>query len=65
MVYGSALLLAYALGHCLVIAVAGAGSAWVQRTLNWNAESTAGGVIKKGCGVLVICGGLYMLYTAQ
>ncbi len=64
-VFGAALLTAYGLGHCLVIAIAGAGSAWVQRTLDWNAESQAGGLIKKACGVLVILGGLYMLYIAK
>jgi len=64
-VFGAALLVAYGLGHCLVIALAGASSAWVQRTLDWNAESRAGGLIKKACGVLVILGGLYMLYIAQ
>jgi cytochrome c-type biogenesis protein len=64
-VFGTALLAAYGLGHCLVIAVAGAGSAWVQRTLDWNAESTAGGAIKKTCGVLVILGGFYLLYIAR
>jgi cytochrome c-type biogenesis protein len=64
-VVGAALLIAYGLGHCMVIALAGVGSAWVQLTLDWNAESRAGGVIKKACGVLVILGGLYMLYIAQ
>ena len=64
-VFGAGLLLAYGLGHCLVIAVAGAGSAWVQRTLDWNSESPIGSLIKKACGVLVILGGLYMLYLAN
>ena len=64
-VFGAALLTAYGLGHCLVIAIAGAGSAWVQRTLDWNAGSRAGGVIKKACGVLVILGGLYLLHIAH
>jgi len=64
-VYGAALLIAYGLGHCLVIAIAGAGSAWVQRTLDWNAESRAGGLMKKVCGVLVVLGGLFMLYIAH
>lgn len=64
-VYGASLLLAYGLGHCLPIALAGAGSAWVQRTLDWNANSAAGKVLKKVCGALVIAGGLYLLYTAH
>ena len=63
--YGAALLLAYGVGHCLVIAIAGAGSAWVQRTLDWNAESRTGAIIKKACGALVVLGGMYLLYTAH
>ena len=63
--YGAALLLAFGLGHCLVIAIAGAGSAWVQRTLDWNAESRTGAIIKKACGALVVFGGMYLLYTAH
>ncbi|HPF71179.1 MAG TPA: cytochrome c biogenesis protein CcdA [Candidatus Krumholzibacteria bacterium] len=62
---GAALLLSYGLGHCLVIALAGAGSAWVQRTLDWNAGSRAGTVIRRTCGVLVVVGGLYVLRTAR
>ena len=63
--FGAALLVAYGLGHCLVIAVAGAGSAWVQRTLDWNADSRAGGMIRRTCGVLIILGGLYLLYISH
>lgn len=64
-VFGVALLTAYGLGHCLVIAIAGGGSAWVQRTLDWNAQSRAGGLLKKACGVLVILAGFYMLHIAR
>ena len=63
--YGASLLLAFGLGHCLVIAIAGAGSAWVQRTLDWNAQSRTGTIVKKVCGALVVLGGLYLLYTAH
>ena len=64
-VFGASLLIAYGLGHCLVIALAGAGSAWVQRTLDWNADSRAGMMVKKTCGVLVILAGFYLLYIAH
>jgi cytochrome c-type biogenesis protein len=64
-VLGMLLILSYGLGHCLVIALAGAGSAWVQKTLDWNSTSTAGRVLKQSCGILVILGGLYLLYTAH
>ncbi|HPF36891.1 MAG TPA: cytochrome c biogenesis protein CcdA [Candidatus Krumholzibacteria bacterium] len=61
---GAALLTAYGLGHCLVIALAGAGSAWVQRVLDWNEDSRAAVVIRRTCGALIILAGLYLLYTA-
>ncbi|MCP4573747.1 MAG: cytochrome C biogenesis protein [bacterium] len=63
--YGAALLAAYGIGHCLIIAVAGSSAVWTQRVLDWNAGSPIGLRIKKVCGVLVIMGGLYMLYTAR
>jgi len=63
--FGAGLLAAYGLGHCGVIAAAGAGSAWVQRTLDWNSGSRGSGILKKICGVLVIAGGFYLLYTAR
>ena len=63
--YGAALLAAYGIGHCLVIALAGSSAAWTQRVLDWNATSTTGKRAKHVCGVLVIVGGLYMLWTAH
>jgi cytochrome c-type biogenesis protein len=58
-----ALLLAFALGHCTVIAVAGASMGAVQRYLNWNERSQAITWVKRVCGVLVICGAGYLIYT--
>ncbi len=63
--YGAALLAAYGIGHCLVIALAGSSVAWTQRLLDWNTSSTAGKRIKQVCGVLVIVAGFYMLWTAH
>ncbi|MFH2052120.1 MAG: cytochrome c biogenesis protein CcdA [bacterium] len=63
--YGAALLAAYGIGHCLVIALAGSSAAWTQRVLDWNATSATGKRVKHVCGVLVIIAGLYMLWTAN
>ncbi len=63
--YGAALLAAYGIGHCLVIAVAGSSAAWTQKVLDWNSASPAGQWVKRICGVLVVLGGIYMLYTGQ
>lgn len=63
--YGAALLAAYGIGHCLVIALAGSSAAWTQRVLDWNAGSATGRRVKRICGALVVVAGLYMLYTAR
>lgn len=62
--YGILLLLIYGLGHCSVIVFAGTFTEVVQRYLNWNEKSKGATILKKICGVLVLLGGLYMLYTA-
>ena len=60
----ASLLLAFAFGHCAVIAVAGGSMGAVQRYLNWNERSGAITWIKRVSGVLVICGSAYLVYTA-
>lgn len=62
--YGASLLLAYGIGHCAVIVVAGTFTEVVQRFLNWNENSKAVTVLKAICGVLVVLGGVWMIYTA-
>ena len=62
---GVLLILFYGLGHCLIIALAGGSTAWVQKTLDWNESSPAGLLLKKICGLLVVLGGFYLLYTAH
>ena len=64
MAYGVVLLAVYGIGHCSVIVVAGTSTELVQRYLNWNEESKGADVLKKVCGVLVILGGAYLIYTA-
>ncbi len=63
-VYGVILLAVYGVGHCSVIVVAGTSTELVQRYLNWNEESKGADILKKVCGVFVILGGLYLIYTA-
>ena len=62
--YGAALLLAYGIGHCAVIVLAGTSTEVVQKFLNWNENSKAVTRIKGACGVLVVLGGTWMIYTA-
>lgn len=62
--YGLLLLLAYGVGHCSVIVAAGTSTELVQRFLNWNENSRGTAVLKRICGVLVLLGGIWMIYTA-
>jgi len=63
--YGIALLLAFGVGHCAVLAAAGASAGAVQRYLNWNERSNGAVILRKVCGGLVLLGGLYLIYTAR
>ena len=63
--YGVLLLVAYGIGHCSVIVFAGTFTEVVQRYMNWNEKSKGAIILKKICGVLVLAGGLYMVYTAR
>jgi cytochrome c-type biogenesis protein len=62
--YAGSLLLMYGVGHCSVIVFAGTSAGLVQRYMNWNKQSKGSLVLKRICGVLIIVGGLYMLYIA-
>jgi len=62
--YGALLLLFYGLGHCSIIVAAGTSAELVQKYLNWNERSRGTRIVKVGCGVLVLLGGLYLIYTA-
>lgn len=62
--YGASLLLAYGVGHCSVIVLAGTFTEVVQRFLNWNEQSSGVTVLKRVCGGLVIMGGVWLIYSA-
>ena len=64
LIYGAALLLAYGVGHCSVIVAAGTSTGLVQRYLNWTEQSGGALVVRRVCGVLVLVGGLYLIYVA-
>ena len=63
--YGVLLLFTYGIGHCSVIVLAGTCTELVQRYMNWNEKSKGAIIVKKTCGVLVLLGGLYLIYTAS
>lgn len=59
--FAAGLLLAYGLGHCSVIVVAGTSTERVQRYLHWSEDSRGMRILKGACGILVIAGGFYLL----
>lgn len=61
-IYASAIILVYALGHCLVIGMAGTFTEAVEKYLNWNESSSGATKLKKFCGLIIILGGFYLLY---
>jgi len=63
--YGVLLLAVYGVGHCSVIVLAGTSTELVQKYLNWNERSRGAVILKKVCGVLVLLGGVYLIYTAS
>ena len=62
--FGVLLLGIYGVGHCSVIVLAGTSTELVQKYLNWNEKSRGTVIVKKVCGVLVLLGGVYLIYTA-
>ena len=60
--YGAALLAAYGLGHCSIIVAAGTFTRTVQHYLKWTERSRGTAIARKVCGVLVIMGGVYLLW---
>ncbi len=62
-VYSVILLLAFGIGHILVIVAAGTLTKKVQQYLNWTEKSKSALYIKRICGVLVILSGVYMIYN--
>lgn len=64
LIYGIALLLAYGLGHCSVIVVAGTSTKLVQQYLNWNEQSRGAKAVRVICGALVLLGGVWLVYSA-
>jgi len=62
--HAASLLVAYGLGHCLVIVMAGTCTELVQHYMDWNEKSRGAVILRKICGVLVLLGGLYLVFIA-
>lgn len=64
LLFAVALLAFFGLGHCGVITAAGTSAEAVQRYLHWNERSRGATILRRICGVLVLLGGIYLIYTA-
>jgi cytochrome c-type biogenesis protein len=62
LLYGIILLLAYGVGHCSVIIFAGTFTEVIQCYMNWNEKSKGAVILKRICGVLILIGGIYLIY---
>lgn len=61
---GFLLLTVYGVGHCAVLVMAGTSTELVQRWLKWGETSKGPVILRKVCGVLVLLGGLWLIYLA-
>ncbi|MGB6867502.1 MAG: cytochrome c biogenesis protein CcdA [Candidatus Aminicenantaceae bacterium] len=61
--YGLVLLSAFAIGHCAVIIAAGTSTRLVQQIIRWDEQSKGIATVRKICGILVLLGGIYLVYS--
>jgi cytochrome c-type biogenesis protein len=61
---GIALLVAFAVGHSIVILLFGVLGGGLSRVVSWNQRSHAAAIIRKVCGLLLIAGAGYMIYLS-
>jgi len=58
------LLLAYGVGHCVLIVAAGVSAGRVQRVLDWHGSSWGAAWMRRACGLLVLAGAVWLVVTA-
>ena len=65
-VMAAGLVLAFGVGHCAVIVAAGTSAGGVQKLMDWNdgAGSRLLFTLRRVSGVLVLLGGVYLVYQA-
>lgn len=60
-IFALTLVLAYIIGHCLVIILAGTSAGSVQSYLKWSSNSKGTKIVKIVCAILVFVAGLYLI----
>ncbi len=58
------LLLAYGIGHCVLIVAAGVSAEKVQQVLDWNGNSAGAKWLRRSCGLLVLAGAAWLVFGA-
>ncbi len=64
-VFAFAVLALFGLGHCTVIGLAGASSSWVQRWLDWQNGTPGAKWLRRGCGLLVLAAGFWLVWSGR
>ncbi len=64
LLFALGLLVAYGIGHCSIIVLAGTLTETVNHYLKWTVRSKGAILAKRICGVMVILGGIYLLATS-
>jgi cytochrome c-type biogenesis protein len=62
-VFAVGVLALFGLGHCAVIGLAGFSSSWVQRWLSWQDNTPGAKWLRRGCGVLVLAAGIWLVVS--
>ncbi len=63
-VFAFSVLVLFGLGHCAVIGLAGFSSTWVQRWLDWQNDTPGAKWLRRGCGLLVLAAGVWLIVSA-
>ena len=63
-VFAFGVLALFGLGHCTVIGLAGVSSTWVQRWLDWQDGTPGAKWLRRGCGLLVLVAGVWLVARA-
>jgi cytochrome c-type biogenesis protein len=61
-IFAMVLMLAYAAGHCGVLALAGASGPMLTGYAAWSERGVS--ILRRACGVLILAGGVYLIYAA-
>ena len=61
-IFAMLVMLAYAVGHCGVLAAAGASGPRLAAYAAWSERGVS--VLRRVCGLLVLAGGVYLIYAA-